>query len=110
MYADSNFALVDYQNMRSEASKGGDLVFTAGAQSVTVTDPKTQKPVTDKGKYLTVCRSRPTEAGRLSQTPSIRIRGRSKAVCAESPVDPHRKVRAEYVVPTDVIQDRENVF
>lgn len=55
MYADSNFALVDYQNMRSEASKGGDLVFTAGAQSVTVTDPKTKKPVTDKGKYLTVC-------------------------------------------------------
>ena len=54
MYADSNFAAVDYQNMRSEASKGGDLVFTAGAQSVTVRDSKTKKPVTDKGKYLTI--------------------------------------------------------
>jgi uncharacterized protein (TIGR02246 family) len=53
MLADPNFAL-SFQGTRAEASKGGDLVWTVGTYTMTVSDPKTKKPVTDKGKYLTV--------------------------------------------------------
>ena len=52
MVADPNFALT-FQGTRAEASKGGDLVYTIGTYSMTMSD-KDKKPVTDKGKYLTV--------------------------------------------------------
>jgi uncharacterized protein (TIGR02246 family) len=32
----------------------GDLAYSQGSYSLRVTDPKTHKPVTDKGSYLTV--------------------------------------------------------
>jgi len=53
MLADPNFAL-SFQTARVEASKGGDMVYTTGTYSMTVSDPKDKKPVTDKGKYVTV--------------------------------------------------------
>jgi len=53
IFADPNFSM-SFQNTRAVASKGGDLVYTMGTYAMTVTDPKTKKPVTDKGKYLTV--------------------------------------------------------
>ena len=53
MLADPNFALT-FQSTRAEASKGGDFVYTVGTYSMTVSNPKDKKPVTDKGKYLTV--------------------------------------------------------
>jgi ketosteroid isomerase-like protein len=53
LLADPNFAL-SFQGTRAEGSKGGDVVWSVGTYSMTVTDPKTRKPVTDKGKYLTV--------------------------------------------------------
>jgi uncharacterized protein (TIGR02246 family) len=53
MMSDPNFAL-NFQGTRAEASKGGDTVWSIGAYAMTVSDPKTKKPVTDKGKYLTV--------------------------------------------------------
>jgi ketosteroid isomerase-like protein len=37
-----------------EASKGGDLVYSLGTYTMTLTNPKTKKPATDKGKYLTI--------------------------------------------------------
>lgn len=52
MVADPNFAL-SFQPTHAEASKGGDFVYTIGTYSMTVSD-KDKKPVTDKGKYLTV--------------------------------------------------------
>jgi ketosteroid isomerase-like protein len=55
MLADPNFALT-FQNTRAEASKGGDFIYTVGTYSMTVSDPKDQKPVTDTGKYLTIYR------------------------------------------------------
>jgi ketosteroid isomerase-like protein len=55
MLADPNFALT-FQNTRAEASKGGDFIYTVGTNSMTVSDPKDQKPVTDTGKYLTIYR------------------------------------------------------
>jgi uncharacterized protein (TIGR02246 family) len=53
MLADPNFALT-FQSSRAMASKGGDMVYSQGTYSMTMTDPKTKKPMTDKGKYLTV--------------------------------------------------------
>ena len=53
MLADPNFALT-FQSTRAEASKGGDFVYTVGTYSMTVSNPKDKKPVTDQGKYLTV--------------------------------------------------------
>jgi len=53
MFADPNFALT-YQCTRAMASKGGDMVFSQGTYTLTMTNPKTKKPMTDKGKYVTV--------------------------------------------------------
>jgi ketosteroid isomerase-like protein len=58
LMADPNFALT-FHAARVEASKGGDFVYTIGAYSRTVSDPKTKAPVTDKGNYLTVWRKLP---------------------------------------------------
>ena len=52
-FSDPNFALA-FQSTRAVASKGGDMVYSQGTYSMTMTDPKTKKPVTDKGKYLTI--------------------------------------------------------
>ena len=51
--ADPNFSLT-FQSTRAMASKGGDMVYSQGTYTMTLTDPKTKKPITDKGKYLTV--------------------------------------------------------
>jgi uncharacterized protein (TIGR02246 family) len=51
--ADPNFSLT-FQSTRAMASKGGDMVYLQGTYTMTVTNPKTKKPMTDKGKYLTV--------------------------------------------------------
>jgi uncharacterized protein (TIGR02246 family) len=58
MLADPNFALT-FQATRADASKGGDFVYTVGTYSMTVSSPKGKKPVTDKGKYLTVFKKQP---------------------------------------------------
>ncbi len=51
--ADPNFSLT-FQSTRMMASKGGDMVYSQGTYTMTMTNPKTKKPMTDKGKYLTV--------------------------------------------------------
>ena len=53
MMADPNFSL-SFQGTQADASKGGDLVYTVGTYTLTMSDPKNKKPVTDKGKYMTV--------------------------------------------------------
>jgi uncharacterized protein (TIGR02246 family) len=53
LMADPNFSL-SFQSTEAVASKGGDMVYSQGTYTMTMTDPKTKKPVTDKGKYLTV--------------------------------------------------------
>jgi len=50
---DPNFSL-NFQSTRAMASKGGDMVYSEGTYTMTMTNPKTKKPMTDKGKYLTV--------------------------------------------------------
>ena len=51
--ADPNFSLT-LESTRAMASKGGDMVYSQGTYTMTMTNPKTKKPMTDKGKYLTV--------------------------------------------------------
>jgi uncharacterized protein (TIGR02246 family) len=53
MLADPNFSLT-FQSTRTMASKGGDMVYSQGTYTMTMTDPKTKNLMTDKGKYLTV--------------------------------------------------------
>jgi uncharacterized protein (TIGR02246 family) len=53
--ADPNFSL-NFQSTHMEASKGGDMIYSYGTYTMTMTDPKTEKPRNDKGKYLTVYR------------------------------------------------------
>jgi uncharacterized protein (TIGR02246 family) len=53
MLADPNLSL-NFSASKVEVSKGGDLAYTQGAYTMTSTNPKTKKPETEKGKYLTV--------------------------------------------------------
>ena len=55
MLADPNFALT-FQATKVDVGKGGDLAYTQGTYSMTMTDPKTKQPVTDRGKYITTFR------------------------------------------------------
>jgi uncharacterized protein (TIGR02246 family) len=56
--ADPNFAMT-FQSTRAVASKSGDMVYSEGTYTMTMTNPKTKKPMTDKGKYLTVYTKQP---------------------------------------------------
>jgi len=51
--SDPNMAIT-FEAAQVEVSKGGDLAYTRGSYSLTMTDPKTKKPVMEKGKYVTV--------------------------------------------------------
>jgi uncharacterized protein (TIGR02246 family) len=53
MLADPNFALT-FASTKAAASKGGDMVYSYGTYTLTMTNPKTKKPMTDHGKYMTV--------------------------------------------------------
>jgi uncharacterized protein (TIGR02246 family) len=55
MFADPNLKL-DFSADRVEIADSGDLGATHGAYTMTVTNPATKKPVTDKGSYVTVYR------------------------------------------------------
>ena len=57
-FADPKFAL-SFESTKIVASKGGDMVYSQGTYTMTMTDPKTKKPMTDKGKYLTVYTKQP---------------------------------------------------
>jgi uncharacterized protein (TIGR02246 family) len=52
-FADPNFSLT-LQSTQAMASKGGDMAYSQGTYTMTVSSPKTKKPMTVKGKYLTV--------------------------------------------------------
>ena len=52
-FAGPNFSLT-LQSERVMASKSGDMAYSQGAYTMAVTNPKTGRPMTHKGKYLTV--------------------------------------------------------
>ena len=53
MLADPNLK-ISFAPDRIEISASGDLATTQGSYTMTVTNPKTKKPVEDRGSYLTV--------------------------------------------------------
>jgi uncharacterized protein (TIGR02246 family) len=56
-WATPGFAL-SWQASKAEASRSGDLAYTVGTYQFTVNNPK-GKPVTDRGKYVTVWKKQP---------------------------------------------------
>jgi uncharacterized protein (TIGR02246 family) len=54
-FADRNFTL-SFAPVHVEVSRSGDLAYTQGAYTVTLTDPATDRPVTANGKYVIVYR------------------------------------------------------
>jgi ketosteroid isomerase-like protein len=55
MMADPNFSLT-FLATKAEVSRGGDIGYTRGTYTMTMSDPKTHEPFTEKGKYLSVFR------------------------------------------------------
>jgi uncharacterized protein (TIGR02246 family) len=45
---------INFSSDRIEISASGDMATTKGSYNLTLTNPKTKKPVDDKGSYLTV--------------------------------------------------------
>ena len=55
MASDPNFAL-GFESDRVAVAASGDLAYTRGHYTMTMTDPATKAPFTSKGNYLTVWR------------------------------------------------------
>ncbi len=53
MMGDANFAL-SFEGSRWDVAKSGDLGYAQGSYTMTMTNPKSKKAGTDKGKYITV--------------------------------------------------------
>ena len=53
MVADNALSL-SFQAERVDVAKSGDVAYTQGAYTLTMTDPATKKPINDKGSYVTV--------------------------------------------------------
>jgi ketosteroid isomerase-like protein len=47
---------LQFQATRVDVAKSGDLGYSQGTYTMTMTDPKTHKPVTDHGSYVTTYR------------------------------------------------------
>jgi uncharacterized protein (TIGR02246 family) len=53
MVADPALSL-KFEATRIEVASGGDMAYTQGSYTMTMTDPSTKKPINDKGSYVTV--------------------------------------------------------
>ena len=53
LFSDPNFAL-QFSSTKQDVSKSGDLGYTVGTYTLTVTNEKDKKPLNDKGKYSTI--------------------------------------------------------
>jgi uncharacterized protein (TIGR02246 family) len=52
-FADKNFA-IHWDAAKVDVAQSGDLGYTQGTLTYTITDPSTGQPFTDRAKYLTV--------------------------------------------------------
>ncbi len=55
MTADPAMSL-KFQATKTDVAKSGDLAYTQGTYTLTLTDPKTKKIITDHGSYVTTYR------------------------------------------------------
>jgi uncharacterized protein (TIGR02246 family) len=53
LLGDKNISL-SFTPMSVEASKSGDVAYSHGTYTMTMTNARTKRPVTEKGKYVTV--------------------------------------------------------
>ena len=53
MLADPNLSL-KFDSTKVEVAKSGELAYSQGTYTMTMSDPKTKKVLTEKGKYVTV--------------------------------------------------------
>lgn len=58
MVADPALSL-KFQSARVEVAKAGDIAYTQGSYTMTMTDPNSKKIVTDRGSYVTTYRKQP---------------------------------------------------
>jgi uncharacterized protein (TIGR02246 family) len=58
MVGDSALSL-KFEAARVEVAKSGDMAYTQGAYTLTLTDPVTKKPINDKGSYVTLYKKQP---------------------------------------------------
>ena len=52
--AGDNALMLSFAADRVEVAKSGDMAYTEGSYTMTMTDPATKKPISDKGSYVTV--------------------------------------------------------
>jgi uncharacterized protein (TIGR02246 family) len=63
-FADKNFA-IHWDAVKVDVAQSGDLGYTRGTLTYTITDPSTGQPFTDRAKYLTVWKKRADGAWRV---------------------------------------------
>jgi uncharacterized protein (TIGR02246 family) len=66
LLSDPNLSLT-FEAVQVEVAKSGELAYTRGTYAFASTDPKTNQPVTEKGKYLTVYKKQPDGAWKAIQ-------------------------------------------
>ena len=70
MVGDSALNL-QFQSTQVEVAKSGDLAYTHGNYTMTMTDPATKKVMNDKGTYLTVYRKQADGSWKAAQDAAI---------------------------------------
>jgi uncharacterized protein (TIGR02246 family) len=63
-FADKNFA-IHWDAVKVDVAQSGDLGYTRGTLTYTITDPSTGQPFTDRAKYLTVWKKQADGAWRV---------------------------------------------
>jgi len=70
MVADPALTL-KFQPSQVEVSKSGELAYTFGRYTMTITDPASKKVINDKGTYVTVYRKQPDGSWKAAQDAAI---------------------------------------
>jgi uncharacterized protein (TIGR02246 family) len=58
MVSDPTLSL-KFQSSKVEVANSGDLAYTQGSYTMSMTDPQTHQPINDSGSYVTTWRRRP---------------------------------------------------
>jgi ketosteroid isomerase-like protein len=66
LVADGSLA-VTFEPARVDTARSGELGYCQGVYTLTITDPISKRPVTDKGSYLRIYRKEPTGGWRAAQ-------------------------------------------
>ena len=64
--ADPNFSM-RFNTMKVEVAKSGEIGYTRGAYTMTMSDPKTKKVLTEIGKYVTIYSKQPDGSWKIAE-------------------------------------------